>query len=62
MSRTSITVPESLLEWFQSYCERQKRSVSAQISFMIEELKEEKQSSGDGDRKSESIKGGDDEA
>lgn len=51
MSRTSITVPESLLEWFQGYCEKQKRSVSAQISFMIEELKEEK-SSGEANRKS----------
>lgn len=56
MSRTSITVPESLLEWFQSYCERQKRSVSAQISFMIEELKEAK-ASDDGDRGSEPGKG-----
>lgn len=50
MSRTSITVPESLLEWFQGYCEKQKRSVSAQISFMIEELKEAK-SVDDSDRK-----------
>ncbi len=40
MSRTSVTIPESLFEWFKEYCNKQKRSVSAQISFMIEQLKE----------------------
>ncbi|PZV19173.1 MAG: CopG family transcriptional regulator [Leptolyngbya sp.] len=40
MSRTSVTIPESLLEWFQKYSRKQKRSVSAQLSLMIEQLKE----------------------
>jgi len=40
MSRTSITVPEDLLEWFKSYCEKEKRSVSAQLQLMIESLKD----------------------
>lgn len=43
MSRTSVTIPESLLAWFQDYCKKQKRSVSAQISFMIEQLKEQEE-------------------
>jgi metal-responsive CopG/Arc/MetJ family transcriptional regulator len=43
MSRTSVTIPESLLVWFQDYCKKQKRSVSAQISFMIEQLKEQEE-------------------
>jgi metal-responsive CopG/Arc/MetJ family transcriptional regulator len=50
MSRTSVTVPESLLQWFQSYCRKQKRSVSAQISFMIEQLKESEKPDNDRDR------------
>ncbi|MGB3207817.1 MAG: hypothetical protein WBB28_22770 [Crinalium sp.] len=41
MSRTSVTIPEPLLEWFQDYCKKQRRSVSAQISFMVEQLKEQ---------------------
>ncbi|TBR61769.1 CopG family transcriptional regulator [Mastigocladus laminosus UU774] len=40
MSRTSITIPDPLFEWFKQYCNKQKRSMSAQISFMIEQLKE----------------------
>lgn len=43
MSRTSVTIPDHLLTWFKAYCERQKRSVSAQFSFMIENLKEEEE-------------------
>ncbi|NJN13865.1 MAG: GIY-YIG nuclease family protein [Richelia sp. RM1_1_1] len=42
-NRTSVTIPESLLVWFQDYCKKQKRSVSAQISFMIEELKDQEE-------------------
>jgi len=37
MARTSITIPEELLEEFKQYCDEQRRSVSAQIAFMIEE-------------------------
>jgi hypothetical protein len=35
--RTTITVPEVLLERFKIYSESQHRSVSAQISALIEE-------------------------
>ncbi|MEM9116936.1 MAG: CopG family transcriptional regulator [Cyanobacteria bacterium P01_F01_bin.56] len=37
MARTSITVPETLLEQFKQYCEKQRRSVSAQVTYMMEE-------------------------
>lgn len=37
MTRTSITVPEELLESFKKYCGKQHRSVSAQIALLIEE-------------------------
>ncbi|MFB2772719.1 CopG family transcriptional regulator [Pelatocladus sp. BLCC-F211] len=40
LSRTSITIPDPLFEWFKQYCNKQKRSMSAQICFMIEQLKE----------------------
>lgn len=47
MVRTSITIPESLLEEFRLYCEKQRRSVSSQIALLMEEKLEEK---GKGDR------------
>ncbi|NDJ21235.1 ribbon-helix-helix protein, CopG family [Nostoc sp. B(2019)] len=37
MARTSITVPEQLLEEFKQYCDKQRRSVSAQIALLMEE-------------------------
>ncbi len=41
MARTSITVPEDLLEQFKAYCEKEKRSVSAQLQLLIEKLLQE---------------------
>ncbi|MBW4469220.1 MAG: hypothetical protein KME45_03045 [Stenomitos rutilans HA7619-LM2] len=38
MARTSITVPESLLERFRKYCDKQRRSVSSQIALLMEEV------------------------
>lgn len=38
MARTSITIPEKLLEDFKKYCDKQRRSVSAQITLLMEEL------------------------
>lgn len=37
MARTSITIPESLLERFKELCQAQRRSVSAQLAWMMEE-------------------------
>ncbi len=37
LARTSITVPETLLERFKLYCDKQRRSMSAQIAFLMEE-------------------------
>ncbi|WP_017326585.1 hypothetical protein [Synechococcus sp. PCC 7336] len=37
MARTSVTIPESVLEAFKEYCVRQRRSVSAQITILIEQ-------------------------
>ncbi|MBD2099244.1 CopG family transcriptional regulator [Trichocoleus sp. FACHB-591] len=38
--KISAYLDEPLLEWFQEYAKKQKRSVSSQISFMIEQLKD----------------------
>jgi hypothetical protein len=43
--KISVYVDQELLEWFQEYCKEQKRSMSSQLSFMIEQLK--KQEKGD---------------
>lgn len=46
MARTSITIPEQVLEDFKKYCDGQRRSVSAQITLLIEEmLRESKENS-----------------
>jgi hypothetical protein len=37
MARTSITIPEKLLEDFKKYCDKQRRSVSAQVALLMEE-------------------------
>ena len=43
MVRTSVTIPESIIEKFKVYCKGKRRSVSAQITLLIEqELKNEK--------------------
>ena len=42
MMRTSITIPQSVMEKFKFYCKEKRRSVSAQITLLIEqELEQE---------------------
>lgn len=36
MVRTSVTIPESVMKKFRDYCGKQRRSVSAQITLLIE--------------------------
>ena len=36
MARTSITIPESVMKKFRDYCNKQRRSVSAQLTLLIE--------------------------
>lgn len=36
MARTSITVPIELLEDFRKYCDKKRRSVSAQVALLME--------------------------
>jgi hypothetical protein len=37
VARTSITLKKELLERFKGYCDKNHRSVSAQVALMIEE-------------------------
>ena len=42
MVRTSVTIPESVIKKFKAYCKSKRRSVSAQITLLIEqELEQE---------------------
>ncbi len=41
--KVSVYLDGDILVWFQAYCKRQKRSVSSQIGYMIEQLKEEEE-------------------
>lgn len=41
--KISVYLERELLEWFQEYCKGQKRSVSAQVGFMIEQLKKQEE-------------------
>lgn len=43
LARTSITVPEQLLTDFKRYCDQQRRSVSAQITLLMEEALKQSQ-------------------
>jgi metal-responsive CopG/Arc/MetJ family transcriptional regulator len=44
MTRISATIPESVAEQFKELCKKQRRSVSAQITLLMEQaLKEEQQ-------------------
>lgn len=36
MVRTSVTIPESVMKKFRDYCNKQRRSVSAQLTLLIE--------------------------
>ena len=42
MVRTSVTIPELIMEKFKNYCKGKRRSVSAQITLLIEQELEEK--------------------
>ncbi|MEY2833671.1 MAG: CopG-like 1 or ribbon-helix-helix domain, 5 [Cyanobacteriota bacterium] len=42
MVRTSVTIPESVMKKFRDYCNEQRRSVSAQLTLLIERELEEK--------------------
>ncbi|NJL52538.1 MAG: CopG family transcriptional regulator [Hydrococcus sp. SU_1_0] len=42
MVRTSVTIPESVMKKFRDYCNKQRRSLSAQITLLIEKELEEK--------------------
>lgn len=43
MVRTSVTIPESVIERFKIYCKERRRSVSAQITLLMEqELEQQK--------------------
>ncbi len=39
--KISVYMEPELLKWFQDYCKGQKRSISAQVNFMVETLKAE---------------------
>lgn len=39
--KLSVYLEPELLEWFQAYCKTQERSISAQLVFMIKQLKQE---------------------
>jgi hypothetical protein len=42
--KVSVYLDGDILVWFQAYCKKQKRSVSSQIGYMIEQLKLEEES------------------
>lgn len=49
MVRTSVTIPESVMEKFKIYCKEKRRSVSAQITLLMEqELEHENKDPKDG--------------
>ena len=43
MIRTSVTIPESVIERFKSYCKQRRRSVSAQITLLMEQELEQQE-------------------
>lgn len=43
MVRTSVTIPESVMEKFKAYCKSKRRSVSAQITLLIEQELEQQE-------------------
>jgi len=42
--KLSVYLEPELLEWFQEYCKAQERSISAQVVFMIRQLKQSEES------------------
>lgn len=52
MVRTSVTIPKSVMEKFKAHCKGKRRSVSAQITLLMEqELKHENKSKKDDESK-----------
>lgn len=47
--KLSVYIEPELLEWFQEYCETQERSISAQVVFMIKQLKQATEEAGKND-------------
>lgn len=43
-TKISVYLEPDLLKWFQEYCKTQNRSVSAQVGFMVKQLKEQENS------------------
>ncbi len=46
MAKISLTVPEEVLEEFKKYCEIERRSVSAQVSLLMEKAVKESKEDG----------------
>ena len=43
MVRISATIPEDIVEKFKQYCQQERCSMSAQITFLMEKALEEKE-------------------
>ncbi|MDJ0728248.1 MAG: ribbon-helix-helix protein, CopG family [Prochloraceae cyanobacterium] len=43
MVRISATIPEDIVEKFKEYCKQERRSMSAQITFLMEKALEQKE-------------------
>lgn len=41
MTRISATIPEAVAERFKEYCKKQRRSVSAQLTLLMEQVMKE---------------------
>jgi macrodomain Ter protein organizer (MatP/YcbG family) len=44
--KISVYLEEDVLLWFQKYAKKQKRSLSSQLCYMIEQLKSEEEEKG----------------
>jgi hypothetical protein len=44
--KISAYLEPDVLEWFQEYCKKQKRSMSAQVSLLVEQLKKREEEQG----------------
>jgi len=40
-SKLTAYIEQDLLNWFQGYCKEQSRTMSSQVTFMIQQLKKE---------------------
>jgi hypothetical protein len=46
ITRISATIPESVAERFKEFCKKQRRSVSAQITLLMEQAMEKEKNAG----------------